>query len=81
MVKLQILLYVFVHVYMCWCCVVYLSKWLAWSNANYLTDAILSYSCIYVVRNGDFKVMLVKENVEKATADTSLPPSLVEQKQ
>ena len=35
-----------------------------------LIDAVRSYPCIYDVRNGEFKVALVKENAWKAIADT-----------
>ena len=37
-----------------------------------LIDAVRSYPCIYMydVRNGEFKVALVKENAWKAIADT-----------
>ena len=35
-----------------------------------LIDAVRSYPCIYDVRNGEFKVTLVKENAWKAIADT-----------
>ena len=35
-----------------------------------LIDAVRSYPCIYYVRNGEFKVALVKENAWKAIADT-----------
>ena len=35
-----------------------------------LIDAVRSYHCIYDVRKGEFKVVLVKENVLKAIADT-----------
>ena len=35
-----------------------------------LIDAIRSYACIYDVRNGGFKVALVKENAWKAIVDT-----------
>ena len=35
-----------------------------------LIDAVRSYTCIYDVRNGEFKVALVKENAWKATVDT-----------
>ena len=35
-----------------------------------LIDAVRSYPCIYDVRNGEFKVALVKENARKAIADT-----------
>ena len=35
-----------------------------------LIDDIRSYACIYDVRNGGFKVTLVKENALKAIVDT-----------
>ena len=35
-----------------------------------LIDAVRSYPCIYAVRNGEFKIALVKENAWKAIADT-----------
>ena len=35
-----------------------------------LIDAVRSYPRIYDVRNGEFKVALVKENAWKAIADT-----------
>ena len=35
-----------------------------------LIDAVRRYPCIYDVRNGEFKVALVKENAWKAIADT-----------
>ena len=35
-----------------------------------LIDAVRRYPCIYDVRNGEFKVALVKENTWKSIADT-----------
>ena len=40
-----------------------------WRGAR-RTTSVRSYPCIYDVRNGEFKVSLVKENVWKAIADT-----------
>ena len=54
-----------------------------------LMNAVWSFPCIYDIRNGEFKVVLVKENAWKAIVDTlqrtgiacPLPPSSVQQKQ
>ena len=58
-----------------------------------LIYAVRSYPCTYDVRNGEFKVTLMKENAWKAIADTAenhvytlriarpSPPSLAQQKQ